>query len=1331
MKNKIFYLYVFFALCSSAGVCSFADDSSSAVDAHSSYLNDLNKLITSSSDSIKEVNDNIEEQAIIKRNQEREEKARKYYEEGEELASEGKLDEARQYFEKAIHITEHPERVDHVKEDQSRVKAQEAALNALAKQGQTQVDQNENPVAAGTAATKENETLHQQDEEKKHRDEIKRLEDEVYSQAVDLYKDQKYAEARKKFEEVSLVIPDYKATKRYLDRIDRIFQKEQERVAQEQRRAAEAKERQHKLDVQDQAQSLYSAAIALFDNKNMDDALVKFNQVEVLSPDFKSTRSYIARIGQAVLDQKRQAEERQKQLAASQNQAQADEQRQKEMAEDREKAQELNAKNDETETIYAQALSSYRDRQFEAAKDGFLKVKDRDANYKDTEYYLDKVDNKIKQAQADEQRQKELTEERQREQDLKAKNDETEKIYAQALSLYRDRQFDAAKDEFLKVKDRDANYRSTQYYLGKIDNKLKEAQADQQRQKELAEERQRAQALQDKADQIQKIYDQAVGLYNNHQLDDSKVQFEAVEQLSPDFKSTRRYLHKIEILIAKAESDKRGVFVPFDTVPTAVVTAPVAMPPQPVESTVPVVTPPPAAAVVPAPPIPVTPPVPPPPPIPVAPIVVQTPAPVVEVPAPKPIDIPTPVPAPAVSLEDQQKQEQDITELSERSAQLYKQIAGISDDKYTGQTKRKMAEVDDILNSLKQSKERALRQIREDQARQQQEERKAEAQKMYQEGIEFVRTQDYSKAKIKFLEVENTIPDYRSTRHYLSRIEDYQKQSGVEAVTTHEKLEAEHLKLLQDKEDAGEARQAQEEQEKQDKMAQDQQTDLENLAQKASAINDDIIRLSKAQDYDAMKVKFTELENTVTALKVLKDQISKEKDHQGQTKQILRESMDHRHEISSQERQAMRQMYAYDNQQPKENRLLLSKQPADSDVLRHREVLREENDLFNEGVDRYEHKKYTQAKLLFGELADQHDPRAEAWLKKVDRAITQELLKSQEAEERERTAFIADQVKAQRELIVIQERERERQKKLTEEMERQKRLYEDDRLLQLRKEETMKAQERERQRQEEKRKQIEQEKEKQQEMYRFHKIEVVKPQPVTTVAPVVTVPSPVVPAVSATQLLAQKEQERQAKIKAEQDARQKRIEEQQEENERQQALMTEREKERQAKLKADADAKEARAQAQAEKLAQEQKRKQEVLRQQEEQREEKIKQEQILREENQRKEDFERQERQRQAELESQRQLVRKQLEDGVESLYQEALSLYKQGDYSAAADRFKDIQDILPGYKRSGQYMDEARSKSMSVKSQEVVTSDAPTTPVSRQDNISKALDLFDPNAK
>ena len=132
-------------------------------------------------------------------------------------------------------------------------------------------------------------------------------------------------------------------------------------------------------------------------------------------------------------------------------------------------------------------------------------------------------------------------------------------------------------------------------------------------------------------------------------------------------------------------------------------------------------------------------------------------------------------------------------------------------------------------------------------------------------------------------------------------------------------------------------------------------------------------------------------------------------------------------------------------------------------------------------------------------------------------------------------------------------------------------------------------------------------------------------------------------------------------------------------------------------------------------MAQEEKHREEFLRQQEQEREEKIKQEEIIREETQRRQELERQERQRQAQLEAQREAVRKQLEDGVEAMYQEALSLYKQGDYTAAADRFKDVQDILPGYKHSEQYMDEARQKSLTVKPQAVICSRSQSAAVLR----------------
>ena len=525
-----------------------------------------------------------------------------------------------------------------------------------------------------------------------------------------------------------------------------------------------------------------------------------------------------------------------------------------------------------------------------------------------------------------------------------------------------------------------------------------------------------------------------------------------------------------------------------------------------------------------------------------------------------------------VSLESQQKQAQEIAFLAEKSAQLYRQMADIADDRSTVQMKRKMARVREMLKSLMEKKEHLLGQMREEQWKRQQEALKvkqeqgrAEAEKMYQ-------------------------------------------------------VKQEHLKQLEVKESAeGKLR------------LRKQQEALDELAGKASDINDDIIFLSKQQDYEAMKAKFAELENTVTALMAVKQQMSQQKDHQEREKDLARESVHQRNEMLSFQKQEEQKIRAYHKEEPLKE-YHPAAQPNEAQKYQIREIKQEQDMLFNQGVGFYKQKNYTQAKILFAQLADRHDRRGEAWLKKVDRALTQQLLRNEEQKAKERTAFIADQLRAQRELAVIQERERQRQKKLTEEIERQKRRYEDDRLLQLRKEETLKAQERERELQEQKRLRMQEENGKREEAFRFHKIETAaQPQPQA---------GPGAVAMPAKQLQAQPELEKKPK--------------------------------------------------------------EEAL---------------------------------RQAQLEARRAVVRKQLEEGVEAMYQDALKAYQQGRFTLAADRFKDVEDIFPGYKRAGIYMHEARLKSLAVNPQAVIipeTSQAPASPsVSRQETISKTLDLFDSNVK
>ena len=364
---------------------------STARTSHTNYLFDLKKLIEKSRENIKEVNEKIKEQAVLKRNQKREERSRQYYEKGVELTNEGKLDEAREYFEKAIAITDHPEMAGYIKESQRRLKKQEDALHSQERQHFNQIKQEErarredveqaykeavalykdkkyhpakdafehvDEIApdyratdsylrildqdinmediqaakkqaveiarqqkeAEAARAKEKQMWLKQIEqkEKERKESIDKQAGDVYDEAVELFKNRKFAEAKKKFEEVSWVIPDYKETIKYLERIDRDAKDEQERITQEQKKALqqqrwqeevegrqkeaqrlhelEVQKNQHNKDLQDQAQFLYTLAVALFDKKDWQKACDQFISIEKLVPDFKDTRLYLEKL---------------------------------------------------------------------------------------------------------------------------------------------------------------------------------------------------------------------------------------------------------------------------------------------------------------------------------------------------------------------------------------------------------------------------------------------------------------------------------------------------------------------------------------------------------------------------------------------------------------------------------------------------------------------------------------------------------------------------------------------------------------------------------------------------------------------------------------------------------------------------------------------------------------------------------------------------------------------------------------------------------------------------------------------------------------------------
>ena len=268
-----------------------------------------------------------------------------------------------------------------------------------AKQQKVEIERQQKEAEAARAKEKEAWRRRSKRKKKSARSSYNAQAQEVYDQAVSLYKTKKFAEAKKKFEEVSWVIPDYKATMNYLRRIDRDAQEEKKRLEEEALRTQkekrwqetvehrkeearrqqelEIKEREHRKQLEDQAQFLYQAAVALFDNKAMDEALEKFNDIEKICPDFKSTRVYIARIKQWQFEQ-------QQRLWKNKDVRWQQQQHKLEL---------------EANGIYQSALAYYRAFDFQESKEEFLKVDAKDPNYKFTHKYLGEMEDKISQAQ--------------------------------------------------------------------------------------------------------------------------------------------------------------------------------------------------------------------------------------------------------------------------------------------------------------------------------------------------------------------------------------------------------------------------------------------------------------------------------------------------------------------------------------------------------------------------------------------------------------------------------------------------------------------------------------------------------------------------------------------------------------------------------------------------------------------------------------------------------------------------------------------------------------------------------------------------------------------
>jgi TolA-binding protein len=561
-QNRLAFLFICvaaFLACAEARAQATVDGQPSVLKedkGQSNYVYDLKLLIKKSKDNIKGVNEKIKEQAVIKRNQQREQKAREYYEQALKLHAEGRLEEARQLFDKAIRITEHPEMKYYIKESERRSKLQRAALQR-----------------------------EETDQERRANEDQKLLAERAensYQTAVTLYKQQKFREAKDEFVVVEELYPDYKAVRSYLQIVEQdiiqsehLNMKEQTKEIDRQQREEEIarlrekelwrkevdkKEEERQQQLRKQAQGVYDQALKLFDQRLYTAARDKFQEVEWVVPDYKATRAYLTRIENGINDEKQKlTQERQRELEKQRwqevlNDKKTSEERRKAF-EQREQEKLLQVK-DQAEFIYAAAVGLFEKDLLDEAKEKFNEVAALYPEYKSTADYLKRIDQVVREKAEREALKKKTADERRIwEETVESRKKEKEKFkllageadvyYNDAMALYRTGRLIEAKEKFLEVDQRVPDYKSTRTYLKRIDGDIELLVKAQNAQDSMAAQREELEKMRTMRDKAEPVYLKAIAAYNAKDLTAAKAGFEEVQGLYPDYKKTGSYLNRI------------------------------------------------------------------------------------------------------------------------------------------------------------------------------------------------------------------------------------------------------------------------------------------------------------------------------------------------------------------------------------------------------------------------------------------------------------------------------------------------------------------------------------------------------------------------------------------------------------------------------------------------------------------------------------------------------------------------------------------------------------------------------------------------------------------
>ncbi|MCD4780565.1 MAG: hypothetical protein K8S27_08475 [Candidatus Omnitrophica bacterium] len=505
------------------------------------FILDLKSLIEKSKKKIEKVDEKIKEQAVYRRNLQREEKARGLYQQALRLFEEEKYDKAGEIWEKAIVITGHPEMKDYMRTSVKRTKKK---IKAMKKAEEVRIQQLE--------------------EDRGYT--FKQVEKE-YQTAISLYKKGQYLESRKRFEQVEKMFLDHKGTRSYLKLIDMHIQEEQKRlIAQKlKEKATERKkkkaewrttianqEKEKSIEKKEKAANLYTEAIKLYKIQQYGSAKEKFKEIEWLLPNYRSTRKYLIKVKKAIRKEEERKKNHKERIIDERLEEVVNlrfEEQQKIRSSARKKLDKEKRLKEEADFIYKAALNLYNQKDYIGAHNKFKEVHEIYPFYKKTNKYIKKLAKKIvaiQRKKVDQEKADQEEPKKMESMDVRGENTELTPMQMQALSLaydsavslYESKHYEMASARFEDIRGINPSYKKTALYLEKIDKILNK--------KKVIKPRSKKDLVRQKKKELNPVYQEGIKLFEQRQYLASKSLFEQVQKTIPNYKQTKKYLHDIK-----------------------------------------------------------------------------------------------------------------------------------------------------------------------------------------------------------------------------------------------------------------------------------------------------------------------------------------------------------------------------------------------------------------------------------------------------------------------------------------------------------------------------------------------------------------------------------------------------------------------------------------------------------------------------------------------------------------------------------------------------------------------------------------------------------------